>query len=826
MHTAATIAAYLGVTPQRVRSLLRDIQPAGVRIIANNEAAAWRYDQLPAAIKERLEKGRRRRGFNTAEEMLLAPLKTWQPVLPLHQIADAGIEAARKLREAMRPWLVNQQRDDLSSAEREAQGVKDYDRVFGHSISCRYWRELFARTLQRDNGAENFDRLEIFLPERVAAKHQPLEVVSEAVADVFGDLESYIQRGINPAKLNKPERVGLWVLAVQKYRAMVASGTPEKRAGRLVREFLFIRVPDLTKTRSREALHKKFSRELADRLKAPCDPTAQDDDRAHNGDTFDVPIEDIERIRWSSFSKNGKRINHGWFEEYPNLTQKTRDRFPRSRKCPAPIREAANRLMVDAMFAAKHSKRELRRIVGGIPRDSRGIPSMASWVVDDMTCNVEITIEPDEPNEPWGLLQPQLIAVMDYSSRKFVGWAISTDKGPTAELSCEAFVDGARRHGVPKEICFENGFTFGNSININGSPDSEGRSATAGLARYGCVIRHFYPYSPGSKGELEKGFDLIQQPMERHPGYGGRNQMLDASEDFKREQRLIRSGKCKGTDYRYTFDEFVRVMDKIIEDYNEKEQYGDLNGISPNEAFTTMQDHRNPPISFTDELDWLLQNETYLVTIQAAGVRFTHNGRRMGVRGGSLPDLIGRKMRVWVNRLDDSAVTFMSLDFKDVFSMEVCERPSGRQRLIASGSDKLKKELAKVRHHERAIITEADELLAKFGNPRLDLLKQFREQGDEAAQPPAPSRIPSIPNRMAQAGVEMGNQIRQIKSGRIDSARQRTADLNHARTTGVPADVVDRDKKTSRGLGLMAKALRNHECGIETETPGVKESDP
>jgi len=37
-----------------------------------------------------------------------------------------------------------------------------------------------------------------------------------------------------------------------------------------------------------------------------------------------------------------------------------------------------------------------------------------------------------------------------------------------------------------------------------------------------------------SKSELEKSFDLIQRRMEKHPGYTGRLQMVDAPEEFKR----------------------------------------------------------------------------------------------------------------------------------------------------------------------------------------------------------------------------------------------------------------------------------------------------
>ena len=59
---------------------------------------------------------------------------------------------------------------NLTSAEFEKLGVEDYRRVFGHSISIRHWRRLFRRTLDRDGGAKNWARLEIYLDENPARR--------------------------------------------------------------------------------------------------------------------------------------------------------------------------------------------------------------------------------------------------------------------------------------------------------------------------------------------------------------------------------------------------------------------------------------------------------------------------------------------------------------------------------------------------------------------------------------------------------------------------------------------------------------------------------
>ena len=103
----------------------------------------------------------------------------------------------------------------------ESRGVEDYRRVFGNRITARYWRELFMRTLRRDNGAEEWNRLEIYLPDRLKQKAAPAAVVSEALAEDFAELETFIAACTNPHAPNKTECAGVWTLALEKFTALV-----------------------------------------------------------------------------------------------------------------------------------------------------------------------------------------------------------------------------------------------------------------------------------------------------------------------------------------------------------------------------------------------------------------------------------------------------------------------------------------------------------------------------------------------------------------------------------------------------------------------------
>ena len=247
--TAARLAAALGKTPQAVRKLLRNVRPSGARIVAGNEAAAWTVDQLPAPLRARLEGEAVKQHCRTIEGLLSMPRRPWQPHIPLDKISDADIQAATKLREALKPWMIQQHDPDLSTAELESRAVEDYQRAFGHRITARYWRELFTRTLRRDNGAEAWNRLEIYLPDRLKEKNPAPKMVQAALTDDFAELESFIAACTNPRAPNETERRGVWTLALQKFTALVNAGAPEKSAARRVRQFLFARAAFLAASR-------------------------------------------------------------------------------------------------------------------------------------------------------------------------------------------------------------------------------------------------------------------------------------------------------------------------------------------------------------------------------------------------------------------------------------------------------------------------------------------------------------------------------------------------------------------------------------------------
>lgn len=757
-------------------------------------------DQLPAPLRERLEAKAGQQHFRTIEAMLGTPPRQWQPVIPIENICEADIQKAAKVRDALKPWLIQERDPNMSAAERETLGVKEYRRFVGNEITPRYWRELMDRTARRDNGLEDWDRVAIYLPDRLHRKDSPAAVVSEALAEDFAALENLIAGCSNPQKPGQYECDGIWKLALVKFKELVNAGEPEKIAARRVRQFLFARASFLAA--SRDALWIAFKRKLAALKKANGNLKALRDGREDNGKGAEVSATDIVLLRHAAMAECGGRINEAWRVAYSRLSEATRARYPDPFKCPAKVYELVSRKKVDALHARHHGgKRAVRRLIGGLQRDWQSVPSMHSWALDDVTSNIEVAFKNRDGST--SLILPQIIAVMDIASRKWVGWSISDDKSPTAGLVCDAALNSFRKNNIPKELGVENGWVFGKSFLVNGKQDAAGRTIVNGLAQYGCSVYHFGKMNPQAKGELERSFEAIQRLMEKHPGYTGRHQMIDAPDSFRTEQRLIKAAldrdKNRGTNegeelarkFRYTFEEFKNtVMPGLIAKYNSTPQFGHLNGLSPNEAFIALANPNDPPIEYDPMLEWMFSSEKTIVTVETGGVRFMHrsSGRKIHVAGGRLVNLVDQELWAFVDRKDPSMVTFMNMDFADPFTMEVCHAVHPRENSMAPGSGGVAKEISKLHEHERGVEDEYKRLIEGHGNPRRELLKQIRSQAAPEISKTLTDgvrRVAVIDGQLADSAEQMQDQRAAIVAEKTKRQRQRGHAERLAQRTGI-----------------------------------------
>ena len=694
IFTAAQIAAALGMKRQTVQWHLRDVSPAGARIVGGNEAAAWLVKQLPPALLERLSAAATQQRYRTIESMLSAPRTRWQPPLPLEKICEADISAATKLRSALLSWLYRQHDKRLTSAEMDAAGAEDYRRIFGNEISTRYWRELFTRTIQRDNGFEEWNRLEIYLPDRLKQNPAPAAVVSEAISADFAELESYIAACSNPAAPNKTECAAVWTLALEKFTALVQAGEPVKSAARRVRQFLSARASFLAV--SRDALWIAWKRKLETLTAANGDAKALRDGREENGPRFELPENDRDAlIHRAVFTYLGD-IAPAWRDLLrkgfsPAVVERYAGRAQKKSHVPASVMDSVAP-EVEILNVMHRGKRAFDSIKGHVTRSYDGISSLQCISGDDFTMNTYFFV-PD--GKGWfDLTRGQVILFIDFRSLRILGWALEPRKSYSSLTirSLCTHIFGA--YGVPQVLYFERGLWKSATL-LKGKTDPfDFTEISQGLREFGVQFKH--AIRPRTK-VVERIGGMFQNIAEAEPGYCGRDERRDAPESLRKQMAEVETRKVHPSKYFYSLDQWNQRIGALVEQYNTEAQQGHiLAGLSPDQAFEKHISQDNPPLQFSASLRYLLANDKRLARVTTNGVTIQIGKVKFNYRGQEIAHLVGREVLAWFDPENPEAITVTNPDHTNPVCLSRSENPNALESLIAPESGTLGRELARI----------------------------------------------------------------------------------------------------------------------------------
>lgn len=747
--TAAQIAGALGMKRQAVQWHLRDVSPAGVRLVAGNEASAWTVEQLPLPLRERLAAAATQQRCRTVEALLTMPRHQWQPPIPLDKICDADIQAATKLRAALLPWLFRQHDKWLTSADMDAAGVEDYRRTFGNQITPRYWRELFTRTIRRDNGAEAWNRMEIYLPEQPKPKAVPAAVVTEALAEDFAELESYINACSNPHAPNKTECAGVWTLALEKFASLVNAGESEKSAARRVRQFLCARAPFLAA--SRDALWVAWKRKLATLLSAMGDVKALRDRRGDNGPKFEFPDDDRDLLIGCAvngfFGRRG-HIAAAWRnlmrgKDVPYLVdgKLVRRRFSQAvleRFSNAPSRKSyvptsvidSIAPEVEILTVMHRGKRAFDSIKGHVTRSYDGLSSMQCVSGDDFTLNTYFYV-PD--GKGWfELTRGQVILFIDWRSSRILGWALEPKKTYSSLTIRSLCTHVFGEFGVPEVLYFERGI-WKTATLLQGKTDPFNfTEISQGLREFGIQFKH--AIRPRTK-TVERIGGMFQDIAEAEPGYCGRDERRDAPETLRPQMaEVLGPKKVHPSKYFYSLDQWNRRIGELVKQYNEEPQQGQmLAGLSPELAFEAHMDITNPPIQFSADMRYRLAHDKRKVNVSLNGVTIQIGKVKYNYRGQEIAHLVGREQMIWFDPENIETAVVTNLDESNPICVSRSENPSVLESLVAPESGTLARERARIEGQASYMKTRYNVVKAKFPMPQRQLLKaaQAVELGEE-----------------------------------------------------------------------------------------------
>jgi hypothetical protein len=730
--------------------------------------------------------------------MLSEPPKQWQPPLPLDKITDAHIESARKLREALRPWLAQQHDTTLATKELEARGVADYARVFGHHITGRYWRELFARIVRRDNGAGDWNRLEIYLPERPTAKEAPARMVTEALAEEFGAIEGFINACGNPAEPSKTEQRAVWTLALEKYASLVSSGMPAKRAARRMRSFLFAKAPFLAATR--DALLKAFDRKREALENSAGDPKALCDGREQNGERFDLPADDRDRLIHRAVFYYRGDVAPAWRDLVKaGFSEPVRQRYfgkaASKSHVPTSVMDSVGS-EVEILTVMYQGPRAFDSITGHVDRSYEGIASLKCMSADDFTMPVYYYV-PD--GKGWFILtRGQILLFSDFRALRIIGWSMQPDRNYSSLTIRSLCTHVFAEHGVPSVLAFERGIWQSSSLIKGRDPAPfEFTEVVQGLREFG--IKFIHSIRPRSK-TVERIGGLVQDLMEAEPGYCGRNERVDAPETLRKQMAEVEARKVHPSKYFYSYGDWHRRFGEVVNQYNAAPQEGRiLAGMSPDEALAKLADVEDPPMQFSAGLRYLLAHDKRPAKVTLNGVTLQVGKQKFNYRGNEIAHLVGQDVLAWFDPENPEALVVTDMQRRNPITVGRSNEVNALECVTDPDSGRLAQEL-------RRVAGQASYMKARFTAVK--------------------SKFP-MPQRRALADVltlQLGQQIEEQKTARKEKTVRVDRMRRQAQRMEIPSVMVDDDPETQRGLELMAEAERDYQRG-ERE-PKVYQLDP
>ena len=722
-YTAKQFASALGLTPPAVWQRLPIAEPTGKTIVAGKETATFTVSQLPAQWRERLADTANRQHYRTVEALLDSPRQRWQPPVPMAELCEANIREATKLREAMARSLYHQHDMRLTAEEFEASGVEDYRRVFGHTVSTRHWRELFNRTVQRDNGFEEYGRLEIYLSDRLKKKEQPADVVSEALAEEFAELEDFTSACGNPP--SKIEQRGVWTLALEKFRSLVHAGTPEKSAARRVRDFLFARAKFLipkSKGDGRNALRMAWERRLEAWQNVDGDAKAIRDGRTGEHLRYSLPENDRDLLIHRAVFTYRDDIAPAWRDLLrkgfsTEVVERYAGRAQKKSHVPTSVMDSIAP-EVEVLTVMHRGPRAFDSIKGHVTRSYEGISSLQCVSGDDFTMNTYFYI-PD--GKGWfELTRGQVILFIDFRSLRILGWALEPRKSYSSLTIRSLCTHVFGEFGAPAVLYFERGI-WKNANLLKGKTDPfTFAEISTGLHEFGITFKH--AIRPRTKA-VERIGGMFQDIAEAEPGYCGRDERRDAPESLRKQMAEVAARKVHPTKYFYSYEQWNQRIGQLAEQYNAEPQQGHiLAGLSPDQGFEKFIDLENPPLQFSAGLRYLLAHDKRLARVSLNGITIQVGKQKFNYRGQEIAHLVGREVLAWFDPENPETIVLTNPDRTNPICVARSENPNALESLIEPAAGTLGRELSRIEGQASHLKTRFNVLKAKFPLPQRQML--------------------------------------------------------------------------------------------------------
>jgi len=667
LFTAPQLARALRTSRQVVYARAGHIAPENHAGDADAAAAAWAFADLPMDWQLEITRRGVKRGFANGEEFLAAAREPWKCPVAWPDIPRKRRDKAVQLQKALARPLAMLADQNTTAGQVEEIGLADFVAEFSYRISARHWRRLLQRTLDRDRGDENWQRLEIYLDDRALSVPVPaLARELSAGETAHQDLDWVISKLENRQSPTEKDREFFWRHVAIHYDELTVHladsplGKSERRSIRAsLASYLLNAFPPGTLCATAKSLRNRLSENLSrgkPGRRVPGDFKCRRDNCGRKAKRL---CEDCRKKLKGLAVDLDKDISQAWrrlhFGKQP--AERFCDRClslwkfnVRSNKSyvPQSVREDVMP-GVHIAWVQRRGAKYARLISPSIKRDWSDTGPGAYSVMDDMTPDhavfgsVELPLAyNDQPSG--GQVVGRMEALFSVDARTDYPLAFLLILGDPATLDSpqrKATYNQVhqrllllRQHdsiGMPHlGLHLENG-PWKNYL-MDPDPVKSWRTLgvpqfETGLGAMDIQIRRALPGNPRSK-IIERVFHAVQSRMRCQPGFLGNNERMDKREAVQDFISRVKRGKEHAGNELLHVSDYKKLLGDEFMAFAEEPQNGDrLPGVSPKEAFYNGIDghpgHNSKPMrEFRESGRFHLATHEKPLFVSLQGIRF------------------------------------------------------------------------------------------------------------------------------------------------------------------------------------------------------------
>jgi hypothetical protein len=700
----------------------------------SNAADAWGFVSLPLDWQLEITRRGVMRGFENAEDYLGKLPLPWKCPLPWNEVQESFKSKAVKLQAAMgRPLQLRA--EGLRGTELEAIGMAEYERVFGYALKdARHWRRLLARTVQRDAGAENWQRLEMYLDDRAFERSTSTR---EAIRTEFQHrrLDDVIAALENRQRPTADDRANLWDRVFKHFEDSVSempeNARPERRRLRLsLLSYLVAAFPAGTLCGSEKALRKRFAEKHEQWIANGKSPKAVMDKRPLASGNFRTPdfAADLNLIRDRAILLDGNEsLARNMLQDEGKLSEAFRDYYKVDRRTnksylPRKVRGAIT-AEVEMTVPLRRGPHHSRMTGPYVPRDWSAVQPGDWFVADDVTWNQYFKERASDGR--WVVLRGECLVMSDLRSAYPLEFLLIPGKYNGEHIRSLAL----RVHdkvGLPRKgFLFERGVWNSRLVvgdNRSGHP-THWRSAENGLCAHGLQLELRQATTPRAK-PIEGLFGLLQERMRCIPGYIGRNEQV---EKYEREQEVIaraQRGDVLALNEIPTAPEWRTKIQQVMASYSHDPQNGKmLAGASPAEMWAAGIKDR-PLRMLPQNARHILATHRKQVLVRREGIVLTVRGKRLVYYNEHTGAMIGKQVLAYFNIEMPELLTFSDMEGQNFYAAKSVELPA---------MSATREQLHEVRNLRNAHLARAKAIFGEISPSARSLITRDSDNADAQA---------------------------------------------------------------------------------------------